>query len=72
MEERNSLPKWALTSFPGSGVTWTRQMIEGLTGIYTGSVHVGDPLPFREDRNLKNINIILGDKMIVISYYSRW
>ncbi len=25
-------PKWALTSFPGSGVTWTRQLIEGATG----------------------------------------
>ncbi|XP_057372312.1 sialate:O-sulfotransferase 1-like [Daphnia carinata] len=32
-------PKWALTSFPGSGVTWTRQLIEGVTGIYTGSVY---------------------------------
>nr|WBD92698.1 putative WSC domain-containing protein 1 [Daphnia magna] len=32
-------PKWALTSFPGSGVTWTRQLIEGVTGIYTGTVY---------------------------------
>ena len=29
LAERDSLPKWALTSFPGSGVTWTRQLIEG-------------------------------------------
>ncbi|EFX88990.1 hypothetical protein DAPPUDRAFT_233913 [Daphnia pulex] len=56
MAKRNSLPKWALTSFPGSGVTWTRQMIEGLTGIYTGSVHVRDPLPYRED-NEENMGI---------------
>lgn len=28
----HSLPTWALTSFPGSGVTWTRQLIEGVTG----------------------------------------
>lgn len=72
MAERNSLPKWALTSFPGSGVTWTRQMIEGLTGIYTGSVHVGDPLPFRENCNLKNVTIIFGDSVIAnLSNYLR-
>lgn len=45
LAKRDSLPKWALTSFPGSGVTWTRQMIEGITGIYTGSVHEQDPSP---------------------------
>ncbi|XP_057371252.1 sialate:O-sulfotransferase 1-like [Daphnia carinata] len=45
LAERDSLPKWALTSFPGSGVTWTRQMIEGITGIYTGSIHEQDPPP---------------------------
>jgi hypothetical protein len=39
------LPKWPLTSFPGSGVTWTRQLIEGVTGIYTGSVYMADPSP---------------------------
>ena len=42
----NSLTKWPLTSFPGSGVTWTRQIIEGVTGIYTGSWHLSDPSPF--------------------------
>lgn len=45
LADRDSLPKWALTSFPGSGVTWTRQMIEGITGIYTGSIHEQDPPP---------------------------
>ena len=30
--ENKTRPKWALTSFPGSGVTWTRQLIEGVTG----------------------------------------
>ncbi len=34
-----------MTSFPGSGVTWTRQLIEGVTGIYTGSVYMADPSP---------------------------
>ncbi|KAI9562685.1 hypothetical protein GHT06_010139 [Daphnia sinensis] len=37
--KNKSLPKWALTSFPGSGVTWTRQLIEGVTGIYTGTAY---------------------------------
>ncbi|XP_057367444.2 sialate:O-sulfotransferase 1-like [Daphnia carinata] len=37
--KNKSFPKWALTSFPGSGVTWTRQLIEGVTGIYTGTVY---------------------------------
>ena len=52
MAPPNSLPKWALTSFPGSGVTWTRQMIEGLTGIYTGSVHLLDPAPYKDKCNI--------------------
>ena len=47
LAEKDSLPKWALTSFPGSGVTWTRQLIEGVTGIYTGSVYLSDPLPVK-------------------------
>lgn len=45
LAEWDSLPKWPITSFPGSGVTWTRQLIEGVTGIYTGSVYSGDPSP---------------------------
>ncbi|XP_076810522.1 sialate:O-sulfotransferase 1-like [Clavelina lepadiformis] len=32
-----------LTSFPGSGNTWTRHLLERATGIYTGSVY-GDKL----------------------------
>ena len=30
-------PPIALASFPGSGNTWLRHMIEGSTGIFTGS-----------------------------------
>lgn len=45
LAERDSLPKWPLTSFPGSGVTFARQLIEGVTVIYTGSVYDSDPLP---------------------------
>ncbi|XP_039267245.2 sialate:O-sulfotransferase 2-like [Styela clava] len=32
-------PPIALASFPGSGNTWFRQMIETATGVYTGSVY---------------------------------
>ena len=28
-----------LTSFPGSGNTWTRLLIEDVTGYFTGSVY---------------------------------
>lgn len=33
-----SHPPMALTSYPGSGNTWVRGMIERLTGYFTGSV----------------------------------
>ena len=31
-----------LLSFPGAGNTWTRLLIEGITGVLTGSVYEGD------------------------------
>eukprot|EP00057_Strongylocentrotus_purpuratus_P032628 XP_788295.3 PREDICTED: WSC domain-containing protein 2 [Strongylocentrotus purpuratus] len=34
-----TLPLIALASYPRSGNTWTRQLIEKATGIYTGSVY---------------------------------
>ena len=37
--KRSTLPRRALASFPGSGNTWLRFLIEGATGIYTGSVY---------------------------------
>ena len=33
------LPVIALASFPNSGSTWLRSLIEGLTGVFTGSFH---------------------------------
>jgi hypothetical protein len=35
----NSLPPVALASFPGSGNTWVRGLIEAASGIYTGSIY---------------------------------
>jgi len=36
--QKGSLPSRALVSYPGSGNTWIRYLIEGATGVYTGSV----------------------------------
>jgi len=35
---KGSLPTRALVSYPGSGNTWIRYLVEGATGVYTGSV----------------------------------
>ena len=35
----DSFPLTSLTSYPGSGNTWTRYLIEEYTGYYTGSVY---------------------------------
>ena len=37
-----SLPPRALVSYPGSGNTWTRYLVEAATGVFTGSVY-SDP-----------------------------
>lgn len=36
---RKSLPMTALVSFPGSGNTWLRYLLETSTGVFTGSVY---------------------------------
>lgn len=36
---RHNLAPVALASYPGSGNTWIRQLIEAASGIYTGSVY---------------------------------
>ena len=35
---RHSLQARALVSYPGSGNTWTRYLVEAATGVFTGSV----------------------------------
>ncbi|XP_045117318.1 uncharacterized protein LOC123508025 isoform X1 [Portunus trituberculatus] len=37
---RRTLPRTALASFPGSGNTWLRYLIQGATGLFTGSVYL--------------------------------
>ena len=44
LSEKNSLPPTRLISFPGSGNTWIRYLIEGATGIFTGSVYTDQEL----------------------------
>ncbi|XP_063596338.1 sialate:O-sulfotransferase 1-like [Penaeus indicus] len=39
---RRTLPRTALASFPGSGNTWLRYLIQSTTGLFTGSVY-NDP-----------------------------
>nr|XP_054755389.1 WSC domain-containing protein 2-like [Lytechinus pictus] len=50
-----SLPLVALASYPRSGNTWTRELIEKATGLYTGSIY------WRAERNLPISNkVFLG------------
>ena len=35
----HSNPVTALVSFPGSGNTWMRRIIEEVTGLYTGAIY---------------------------------
>nr|XP_053642331.1 uncharacterized protein LOC128695628 [Cherax quadricarinatus] len=37
---RRTLPRTALASFPGSGNTWLRYLIQSATGLFTGSVYI--------------------------------
>jgi hypothetical protein len=36
---KGHLPACALASYPGSGNTWVRYLIEAASGIYTGSIY---------------------------------
>lgn len=36
---KHSLPPVALASYPGSGNTWVRYLIEAASGVYTGSIY---------------------------------
>ena len=59
---RGSLPTRALVSFPGSGNTWTRYLVEAASGVFTGSVfndrliikagHHGEARPYSDGSTL--------------------
>lgn len=44
MGEKNELELVMLASFPGSGNTWVRLLLEDASGYYTGSVYVDKSL----------------------------
>ena len=39
MSFKSSGPSVALASYPGSGNSWVRQLLESATGIYTGAIY---------------------------------
>ena len=54
-------PPVALASFPGSGNTWLRHMLEGASGIFTGSRYkdlqiqmFGNFIQAKKDFNINN------------------
>ena len=42
--DKGSLPMTALVSFPRSGNSWIRQLIEAMTGVFTGSFYNAESL----------------------------
>ena len=42
--EANSVQPRALVSFPGSGNTWLRMLLMGVTGLYVDTIYPGDEL----------------------------
>ncbi|CAG5081333.1 Oidioi.mRNA.OKI2018_I69.PAR.g9846.t1.cds [Oikopleura dioica] len=44
MGSKDEFGVFPLVSFPGSGNTWTRMLLEKSTGIYTGSIYNDQPL----------------------------
>ena len=54
------MPKIGLVSFPGSGNTWTRYLIESLTGVFTGSVYTASISA------IIDIKIIISDNFLTI------
>ena len=69
----HSLPTRALVSYPGSGNTWLRYLIEAATGVFTGSIyndkvilasgHLGEGVDYRDGTTIlqKTHHIKTGD-----------
>ena len=51
LEDKSIQPR-ALVSFPGSGNTWLRMLLMGITGIYINSVYGGDDAFFESKGSL--------------------
>ncbi|KAL5012073.1 hypothetical protein ScPMuIL_010624 [Solemya velum] len=55
-------PRIAIASFPGSGNTWTRHLVEQITGFYTGSIYCDKELRNRFKGECTKDKRILGIK----------
>ena len=53
--KKKSLRLIGLASFPRSGNTWTRHMMEALTGIFTGSFYYSKMLVFQGEMHINTI-----------------
>jgi hypothetical protein len=51
LEDKSVEPR-ALVSFPGSGNTWLRMLLMGITGVYINSVYGGDDALFESKGSL--------------------
>ena len=76
----NSLRPLALASYPGSGNTWVRYLIETATGVYTGSIYKDVDLYFQGKiiffsifklPSIQHLSI-LSKKIIIIKFLGFW
>lgn len=49
--DNNSLQPGALVSFPGSGNSWLRMLLMGISGVFIHSVYPGDDTVFQSPSN---------------------
>ncbi|CAH1779624.1 unnamed protein product [Owenia fusiformis] len=53
------IPLTALASYPGSGNTWMRHIIEQITGIYTGSIYNDKSLQTFKGEGITNSSVVV-------------
>ena len=76
---RHSLQTRALVSYPGSGNTWTRYLVEAATGVFTGSIfndksilragHHGEARDFQDGSTILQKS---HHRALYVSHYSRY
>ena len=61
----------ALVSFPGSGNSWLRMLLVGITGVFISSIYPGDDSEFQSKGIVKfHLNLILFEKIGDVLCYS--
>ena len=66
---RHSLPTRALISYPGSGNTWTRYLLEAATGVFTGSVF-NDKTIFKAGHYGETVDFMDGTTILQKTHYT--